>query len=67
LSDQNEGFPLDKEENPDCKFSHAPVDIFFGLSKRTEEALKLIGLGEDAEKSNDLIETKIMRLVFSNI
>ena len=62
MSDQNEGFPLDKE-NSDCKYSHAPADIFMQLSKRTADALKLIGVGEDAEAANDLIETKIMRLV----
>ena len=62
MSDQNEGFQLDKEDS-DCKYSHAPVDIFMQLSKRTADALKLIGVGEDAEAANDLIETKIMRLV----
>ena len=67
LSDQNEGFPLDDKDNSDCKYSHAPVDIFIDLSKRTTDALKLIGVGDDAEAANDLIETKIMRLVFSQI
>ena len=67
MSDQNEGFPLDDEENSDCKYSHAPVDIFMELSKRTADALKLIGVGEDAEAANDLIETKMMRLVYSQI
>ena len=66
MSDQNEGFPLDDEENSDCKYSHAPVDIFMELSKRTADALKLIGVGEDAEAANDLIETKMMRLVYSD-
>ena len=64
MTDQNEGFPLDNEENSDCKYSHAPVDIFMELSNRTTDALKLIGFGDDAEAANDLIETKIMRLVF---
>ena len=67
MSDQNEGLPLDDHENSDCKYSHAPVDIFMELSKRTADALKLIGVGEDAEAANDLIETKIMRLVFTKI
>ena len=66
MSDQNEGFPLDDEENSDCKYSHAPADIFMELSKRTADALKLIGVGEDAEAANDLIETKMMRLVYSD-
>ena len=61
LADQNEGFPLDDEHNSDCKHSHAPGDIFSGLSDRTTEALKLIGVGYDALAANDLIETKIMR------
>ena len=65
MSDQNEGFPLD-DENSDCKYSHAPVDIFMELSKRTADALKLIGVGEDAEAANALIETKMMRLVYSD-
>ena len=67
MSDQNEGFPLDDEDNSDCKYSHAPVDIFIDLSKRTTDALKLIGVGDDAEAANDLIETKIMRSVFTQI
>ena len=62
LSDQNEGFPLDDENNTDCKYSHAPVDIFVDISKQTDKALELIGIGYDAEPANDWIETKIMRL-----
>ena len=55
---------MDDENNSDCKYSHAPVDIFVDLSKRTTDVLKLIGVGDDAEAANDLIETKIMRSVF---
>ena len=66
LSDQNDGFPLDDENNPDCKYSHAPVDMFVDLSKRTTDVMKLIGVGDDAETANDFIETKIMRLVTHN-
>ena len=67
MCDQNEGFPLEDGNNSDCKYSYAPVEIFVQLSKRTTDALKLIGVGEDAEAANDLIETKIMRLVFTKI
>ena len=61
LSDQNEGFPLNDDNNTDCKYSHAPVDIFAAMSKQTDKALELIGIGDDAEPANDWIETKIMR------
>ena len=67
MCDQNEGFPLEDENNSDCKHSFGPVEIFVQLFKRTTDALKLIGVGEDAEAANDLIETKIMRLVFTKI
>lgn len=52
---------MDDENNSDCKYSHAPVDVFYFLSNKTTDALKLLGLGVDAEAANDLIETKIMR------
>ena len=55
---------MDDETNSNCKYSHAPVDIFSDLFKRTTDVLKLIGVGDDAEAANDLIETKIMRSVF---
>ena len=63
MEDQKYGFRLYDENIPNCKYSNAPVDIFTDMFNRTDEALKLIGIGDDAEPANDWIETKIMRLV----
>ena len=63
ISDRDAGFPLDDVDNPECKYSHGPQDIFMDLSKRTTEVLKFIGFGDDAEPANDFIETKMMRFI----